>query len=148
MDEFLKVKEAEFERYGHNFSVIMFDLDHFKAVNDSYGHEAGDAVLYAFAKILKKEARSIDIVGRYGGEEFIALLGATDTVGGVKFAQKVREHVQRARFIYRGERIEITVSAGVSDRAKHSSLQFLINAADEYLYKAKNDGRNRVASKK
>jgi len=148
LEEFLKVKEAEFERYGHNFSIIMLDLDNFKQVNDSYGHEAGDAVLSAFAKILKKEARSVDIVGRYGGEEFIALLSETDTAGGVIFAEKVREHVERARFMYRGKRIEITVSAGVSERAKHSSLQNLINSADEYLYQAKKDGRNRVAFKK
>ncbi len=148
LDEFLKVKEAEYERYGHNFSIIMFDLDHFKVVNDEYGHEAGDAVLGAFAKILKKEARSVDIVGRYGGEEFIALLSETDAAGGVAFAQKVREHVQRARFMYRGKRIEITVSAGVSERAKHTSLQNLINSADEYLYQAKKEGRNRVAFKK
>ncbi|MCK9491482.1 MAG: diguanylate cyclase [Sulfurimonas sp.] len=148
LDELLKVKEAEFERYGHNFSIIMFDLDHFKDVNDNYGHEAGDAVLGAFAKILKKEVRSVDIVGRYGGEEFIALLSETDTAGGVVFAQKIREHVQRARFMYRGKRIEVTVSAGVSERVNHTSLQNLINSADEYLYQAKKDGRNRVASKK
>ena len=148
LDEFLKVKEAEYERYGHNFSVIMFDLDHFKEVNDNYGHDAGDAVLGAFAKILKKEARSVDIVGRFGGEEFIALLSETDTAGGVIFAKKIKEHVERARFMYRGKRIEVTVSAGVSERAKHLSLQNLINSADEYLYQAKKDGRNRVAFKK
>lgn len=148
LDEFLKVKESEFERYGHNFSIIMFDLDHFKSVNDTYGHEAGDAVLGAFAKILKKAVRNLDIVGRYGGEEFMAILSETDTEGGVNFAQKVREHVQKARFMYRGKRIEVTVSAGVSERVKHTSLQNLINSADEYLYQAKKDGRNRVAFKK
>lgn len=148
LDEFLKVKEAEFERYGHNYSLIIFDLDHFKMVNDTYGHDAGDAVLGAFAKILKKAARSVDVVGRFGGEEFMALLSETDTAGGVVFAEKVREHVQRARFMYRGKRIEVTVSAGVSERAKHTSLQNLINSADEHLYQAKKDGRNRVAYKK
>jgi len=148
IDEFLKVKEAEFERYGHNFSIIMFDLDHFKDVNDNYGHEAGDAVLGAFAKILKKEARSVDIVGRFGGEEFIAILSETDTAGGAAFAQKVRGHVERARFMYRGKRIEITVSAGVSERIQHTSFQNLINSADEYLYQAKKNGRNRVEFKK
>ncbi|EQB39881.1 diguanylate cyclase [Sulfurimonas hongkongensis] len=148
LDEFLKIKEGEFERYGHNFSIVMFDLDHFKDVNDNFGHEAGDAILSAFAKILKKEARSVDIVGRFGGEEFIALLSETDTAGGVVFAQKIRKHVQDARFMYRGKRIEITVSAGVSERVKHTSLQNLINSADEYLYQAKKEGRNRVAYKK
>jgi diguanylate cyclase (GGDEF)-like protein len=148
LDEFLEVKEAEFERHGHNFSVIMFDLDKFKDVNDNFGHDAGDAVLSAFAKILKKEARTEDVVGRFGGEEFMAILSETDTKGGVIFAQKVRKHVEKARFMYKGERIAVTVSCGVSERKLHSSLQSSINSADEYLYTAKNSGRNQVAYKK
>ncbi|MDD2790842.1 MAG: diguanylate cyclase [Sulfurimonas sp.] len=147
LDEFFALKEAEYERYGRNFSIVMFDLDHFKNVNDTYGHEAGDAVLTAFAQILRNEARSVDVVGRYGGEEFIAMLSETDTDGGVIFAEKVRKHVEKARFMYKGARIEVTVSSGVSERKKHVSLKALINSADEYLYKAKKDGRNRVAYK-
>ncbi len=148
LDEFVEIKEAEFKRYGRNFSVVMFDLDHFKLVNDNFGHEAGDAVLVAFAKILKKECRTVDIVGRFGGEEFLAILGETDTTGGAKFAEKVRKHVQKARFMYRGERIKVTVSSGVSERKKHVSLQATLNSADEYLYQAKNSGRNCVGFKK
>lgn len=147
LDEFLAIKEAEYERYGHNFSIVLFDLDHFKAVNDDFGHDAGDAILTAFAKILKKEARSVDIVGRYGGEEFLAILSETTTKGGVIFAQKVRKHVEAARFMYKGDRIDVTVSSGVSERAKHTSVKNVINSADEYLYKAKKDGRNQVAYK-
>jgi diguanylate cyclase (GGDEF)-like protein len=147
LDEFLNIKEAEFERYGRNYSIVMFDLDHFKAVNDTHGHDAGDAVLSAFAKILKKEARSVDVVGRFGGEEFLALLSDTDLDGGVIFAEKVRKHVQEARFMYKGKRIDVTVSCGVSERKKHASLKNVINSADEYLYKAKTSGRNQVAYK-
>jgi len=147
LDEFMDIKEAEFKRYGRNFSVIMFDLDHFKVVNDNFGHEAGDAVLSAFAKILKKEARAVDVVGRFGGEEFMALLSETDTKGGVVFAQKVRKHVQKARFMYKGKRIKVTVSCGVSERKKHVSVKATVNSADEYLYKAKREGRNQVAYK-
>ncbi len=148
LDEFLKVKEAEYKRYGRNYSIVMFDLDKFKSVNDTYGHEAGDAVLAAFAKILKKDSREVDIVGRFGGEEFLALLSDTDLKGGIIFAQKVREHVQKARFIYKGKRINVTVSCGVSERAQHISLEATINSADEYLYLAKKNGRNRVEYKK
>jgi diguanylate cyclase (GGDEF)-like protein len=148
LDEFISIKEAEFERYGHNFSVMILDLDKFKDVNDNYGHDAGDAVLVAFAKILKKEARTVDIVGRFGGEEFMVILSETDTKGGVIFAEKVREHVQNARFMYKGERIAVTVSSGVSERKMHTSVQSTINSADEYLYQAKNNGRNQVAYKK
>ena len=147
LDELMGVKEAEFERYERNFSVVMLDIDFFKKVNDEYGHDAGDAVLTAFGKILKNEARTVDIVGRFGGEEFMAILSETDTRGGVIFAEKVRKKVQKARFMYKGERIEVTVSCGVSERKKHSSLKNVINSADEYLYKAKKDGRNQVAYK-
>ena len=147
LDEFLVIKEAEFERYGHNFSVVMFDLDYFKLVNDNYGHDAGDAVLAAFAKILKQEARAVDIVGRFGGEEFMAVLSETETKGAAVFAEKVRKHVQKARFMYKGKRIKLTVSCGVSERKKHVTLENVLNASDEYLYKAKEAGRNRVAYK-
>jgi len=147
LDQFFAIKEAEYSRYSRNYSVVMFDLDHFKNVNDNFGHDAGDAVLSAFAKILKKEARTVDVVGRFGGEEFMALLSDTDTEGGVTFAQKVRKHVQKARFMYKGERITVTVSCGVSEREKQISLEAVLNTADENLYKAKEGGRNRVAFK-
>ena len=142
------IKEAEFERYGHNFSIVMFDIDHFKSVNDTYGHNAGDLILSAFAKIMKKEARTVDIIGRFGGEEFMAILSETDSKGGSVFAEKVRKHVEKAKFMYKKQRIAVTVSAGVSERAKHSNLKAVVNSADEYMYKAKNSGRNQVAYKK
>ncbi|WP_457747323.1 GGDEF domain-containing protein [Sulfurimonas sp.] len=148
LDEFLELKEAEYKRYGRNYSIVMFDLDNFKDVNDTFGHEAGDAILSAYGKILKNEARSVDVVGRFGGEEFLALLSDTDTEGGVIFAQKVRKHVQNAKFMYKGKRISITVSAGVSERKKHVSMEATVNSADEYLYIAKKNGRNRVEYKK
>ena len=148
LDEFMELKEAEYQRYDRNYAIVMFDLDHFKDVNDNFGHEAGDAVLSAFAKILKKEARSVDIVGRFGGEEFLALLSDTDIHGGVTFAKKVIKHVEKSRFMYKSNRIKVTVSAGVSERKKHISLQATINSADEYLYIAKKNGRNRVEYKK
>lgn len=144
LNEHLKIKEGEFERYGRGFCIIMFDIDHFKAVNDTFGHEAGDAVLSAFGKILKQLSRNVDIVGRYGGEEFMALLSDTDVKGAVIFAKKVNIQVQSTRFMYKGERIDVTVSAGVSDRSAYASIKATINAADEALYRAKRNGRNRV----
>jgi len=148
LDEFLDIKEAEFKRYKRNFSIIMFDIDYFKQVNDNFGHDAGDAVLFAFANILKKECRNVDVVGRFGGEEFLAILSETDTNGGVVFAQKVRKHVEKARFMYKGETINVTVSSGVSERSKHVSLNATVNSADEWLYQAKKNGRNKVEYKK
>ncbi len=146
LDDYMEIKENEYERYGRNFSVVMFDIDHFKKVNDTFGHEAGDAVLTAFAAILKKDCRTVDIVGRYGGEEFLAILSETDLEGGVIFAEKVRAHVEEAKFMYQNQRIQVTLSAGVSVRSKFPSQKAAINSADEKLYMAKQNGRNRVES--
>lgn len=144
IEEHLGLKEAEYERNGHSFCVAMLDLDHFKSVNDTYGHEAGDAVLIAFAKILKLEVRTSDTVGRYGGEEFLVILGETDLEGAKTFCEKVRAHVEQAHFMYQGERIGVSVSIGVAQRSDFPSLKALINGADERLYDAKRKGRNRV----
>jgi diguanylate cyclase (GGDEF)-like protein len=147
LDEFVNIKEAEFERYEKNFSIIFFDLDYFKSVNDTYGHDAGDAVLVAFANILKKDARSMDIIGRWGGEEFVAILSETDVEGAMAFAQKIRNRVKNARLMYQDRRIELTVSAGVSERRAHTSVQSTLKSADEALYKAKKNGRDRIETK-
>lgn len=144
IEEYLTIKEAEYERHGRIYSIAMLDLDHFKAINDTYGHEAGDAVLLAFAKILKEEARISDIVGRYGGEEFIVILGDTAIEGAKVFCEKVRTHVEEAHFLYQNERIDVRVSIGVTQRSDYPSLKALIKGADERLYDAKRKGRNRV----
>ncbi len=144
IDEQLKIKEGEFTRYGRNYSIVMFDLDHFKAVNDTHGHDAGDAVLVAFAKILKKMCRNVDVVGRYGGEEFIAILGDTNIDGALIFANKVRRQVENTKLMYRGERIKVTVSGGVAERQALQSTKATLHSADERLYDAKNGGRNRI----
>lgn len=144
IEEYLSVKEAEYERHGRSFCVAMLDLDHFKAVNDTYGHDAGDAVLFAFAKIIKEEARTSDIVGRYGGEEFLAILGDTELPGAKVFCEKVRNHVEQAHFMYQGQRISVSVSIGVAQRSDYPSMKALVNGADERLYDAKRKGRNRV----
>ena len=146
LDDYFDVKESEYTRYGRNYSVVMFDIDHFKKVNDNFGHDAGDAVLTAFAAILKKECRTVDVVGRYGGEEFLAILSETDMAGGMMFSQKVRKHVEEAKFMYQNQRINLTVSAGVSERRKFPSQKATLNSADEKLYLAKQNGRNRVES--
>jgi diguanylate cyclase len=146
IEEYLSIKEAEYERHGRSFCVVMLDLDYFKAVNDTYGHEAGDAVLIAFAKILKDEIRTSDIVGRYGGEEFLAILGDTDLNGAKIFCEKVRSHVEQAHFMYQAQRIVVTVSIGIAQRSDYPSLKAVVSGADEWLYSAKHKGRNRVES--
>ncbi|MFA6144913.1 MAG: GGDEF domain-containing protein [Sulfurimonas sp.] len=144
LEEFMAQKEADYERYGRNYCIVMFDLDYFKKVNDTYGHEAGDAVLRAFAQILKREGRTNDIIGRFGGEEFVALLGDTNMEGARNFANKVREHIQDARLMYQDTRIQLSVSAGLAPRDMYPSLGSTMVGADEKLYDAKKKGRNRV----
>lgn len=144
IEEYMTIKEAEYERHGHHYCIAMVDLDHFKKVNDTYGHEAGDAVLVAFSKILKDQARTTDIVGRYGGEEFLVILGDTNLDGAKVFCEKIRSHVEQARFMFQGERIDISVSIGVAERSAYPSLKATVGGADERLYDAKRKGRNRV----
>ncbi len=145
IEEFFVIKEGEYKRYNRSYSVVMFDLDYFKKVNDTFGHEAGDVVLKAFATILKKASRDVDVVGRFGGEEFIVLLSDTDKEGAFVYADKVRKHVQTAKFMYKDKRIPVTLSGGVAQRSDYPSMMDTIEAADKNLYKAKKNGRNQIA---
>ena len=146
LDEFLQIREGEFKRYEKPYSVVFFDIDLFKQVNDTYGHEAGDIVLKGFAKIFKEIARSVDIVGRYGGEEFIAILSETDHKGAMAFAEKVRKKLEVSRFVYQGNKIQVTISGGIAFREQYPSENMMMKAADERLYKAKKNGRNQIVS--
>jgi diguanylate cyclase (GGDEF)-like protein/PAS domain S-box-containing protein len=130
------------------FGVAIFDLDHFKSVNDSYGHLAGDEVLSAFAAILQQSARQNDIVGRFGGEEFIAFLPGADLAAAASFAERVRRTTESVEAIVAGEvPVRVTVSAGVSAIPSCAdSLQEAIRVADDRLYGAKHDGRNCVVA--
>ncbi|TMB37434.1 MAG: GGDEF domain-containing protein, partial [Deltaproteobacteria bacterium] len=128
-------------------SVLMLDLDHFKACNDTYGHDAGDRVLCAFVRILQEEARTSDSVIRYGGEEFLMLLPETDEQGAAAFAERIRSAVERRAFGESGlpAAISLRCSIGVSSMPSHGeSPGALILAADRALYLAKQQGRNRV----
>jgi diguanylate cyclase (GGDEF)-like protein len=135
------------DRTGERLTVAMFDLDRFKSVNDNYGHQAGDRVLEQFADILRETAREIDRLGRYGGEEFMALLPDTGIEDGVVFVERVRREVARQPFnIGRDQAISMTTSCGVATYP-HDLIQdpeTLVRLADEALYAAKAAGRNKV----
>ena len=135
------------ERTNDCMSVAMFDLDHFKAVNDTLGHQAGDRVLVALADILRETARDIDRLGRYGGEEFMALLPETCIEDATVFVERVRREVARRPFdIGRDEPLHMTLSAGVATYPHEMirDVETLVRLADEALYAAKAAGRNRV----
>jgi diguanylate cyclase (GGDEF)-like protein len=135
------------ERTNERISVAMFDLDRFKGVNDTYGHQAGDRVLEQMSAILRQTAREIDRLGRYGGEEFMALLPETDIEEATVFVERVRREVARHPFdIGKDEPLAMTISAGVATYP-HSLIdrpETLVRLADEALYAAKTGGRNRV----
>lgn len=145
-----EVVHEEYERArrtGEPLSVVMLDFDHFKRVNDAYGHQVGDRVLQEMAEILNKTAREIDKLGRYGGEEFIAVLPETDPENATVFAERVRERVERHPFaVGRADPLHLTVSAGTATYP-HPGVynpRTLVQRADQALYAAKESGRNRV----
>jgi two-component system cell cycle response regulator len=134
------------QRLSEPFSCVMCDLDHFKSVNDSHGHQAGDEVLKQLSSILKDEAREIDRVGRYGGEEFMLLLPGTVLDAAVTFSERVRKRIEGHTFSFPGGTLGRTASFGVSGwpHPKIRECDSLVRAADDALYVAKEMGRNRV----
>ena len=133
-------------RLHEPMACVMFDLDHFKAVNDTYGHQAGDEVLRQSAQILATCAREIDRVGRYGGEEFIVLLPGTVLDAAVTFAERVRQELEGHLFRFEGGSLRRTTSVGVAawPHPRLRDCEALVKAADDALYVAKETGRNRV----
>ena len=146
--EFMQQQIVQARRYNQPLSVLMLDLDHFKRVNDTYGHESGDLVLKLFALRLKETLRESDIAARYGGEEFVAVLPNTNLKGALELAEKIRLvtlDVNLAQFL--PDLPSISVSVGVASFPNHGrSVEQLQRAADAALYQAKQAGRNRVVS--
>lgn len=135
------------QRYGTAFSLISIDIDHFKEVNDTYGHLKGDEVLQVFARLLSARIRSTDLAARIGGEEFVVLLSETDARGARKLAESLRHQLENLRFESGdGRDFSVTMSAGVITRHSNSLVPFreLMVELDEMLYMAKRGGRNQV----
>ena len=147
---FLDRLDEEIERakhYNTNLSFIMLDIDYFKKCNDKYGHLVGDIALKEISKILQKSLREIDIIGRYGGEEFAIMLPDTSKEGAVIVGERIRESVEKSEINAYDEVINLTVSLGIATYPVDADeLSQLIDRADQMLYKAKEDGRNRVRS--
>ena len=140
-------REAELAtRHGTPLSVLMLDIDHFKHVNDTYGHLAGDSVLKDLAATIKKWSRGSDLCFRYGGEEFLLILDDTDTNQALKIAERIRENVERHTYLYKGKIIPVTVSIGTSTFKHSETLESFKDRADKALYQAKSNGRNQAVS--
>ncbi len=132
------------ERYNVTFSLILLDLDNFKEVNDSYGHLAGDFVLKNMAHLIGKTLRTIDIVGRYGGEEFIIILPQIDLENAYIVGERLRQAVEAEKFLYNDNVMQLTISLGVATYQSGRNAQSLIKIADDNLYRAKKEGKNRT----
>jgi diguanylate cyclase (GGDEF)-like protein len=142
----LNKQESIFNRYGTNYSIVFFDIDHFKNINDTYGHDAGDVILKSLGLLFKRYARDIDMIGRFGGEEFVAILPNTEKEGAYKFAEKLRQIIQKTKFMYKNTRINVTISGGVASRNETNSSDETLKLADKRLYLAKRSGRNKVCA--
>jgi diguanylate cyclase len=143
-DAKIKQEFASFKRYGSKSSMIMIDIDHFKMVNDTYGHRTGDGVLRVVAGIIKKEIRDIDSLARYGGEEFAVILPHTVLSPALEVAERLRAKVEESRFSYRGKQFSVTISLGVGEIREDDTLEAFIQRVDAALYAAKDAGRNQV----
>jgi len=140
--ELARKEENRYIRYGREYSIIILDIDNFKDVNDTYGHDVGDIVLKEIASKIKECVRYADILARFGGEEFILLLPETGIKGSSYVAEKIRKFISDDKLT--DLNLKITVSLGVASRDETNNLEETIKLADNRLYKAKNNGKNRV----
>ena len=143
--EFLDREMARCARYGRPLSLVMFDIDHFKKINDQHGHLTGDHVLKEIAKRLHARIRREELLARYGGEEFAAVLPETGKDGAMEFGEQIRQLVDREPFEFEGDSLPVTISVGVATLdGEPLDAPAFIRVADENLYKAKRGGRNKV----
>lgn len=142
--ERLEHEIGQWQQHGNTLMLAMLDLDHFKRINDNYGHLAGDKVLKIIASVLRKRLRGTDFIARFGGEEFVLLMPSTVPVNGLKLLETLRAAIEACPFHFRGEPVTITLSIGLAafKPGEHSDL--VLKRADQALYRAKNAGRNRV----
>jgi len=136
MDDTLITQVALMNRYGVRFSIVLFDIDHFKQVNDVQGHVYGDQMLSQLARMIDESVRETDVVARFGGEEFLVIMPETDLAGASRFADRLRERI--------GKEMPLTVSGGVAEGLDGDSPESLLVRADAALYGAKSGGRNCV----
>ncbi len=143
-DKEVKKFEESYVRENQDYAIVFFDLDHFKKVNDTHGHDCGDVVLKTFAQILLKLTRTTDIIGRYGGEEFVGVIKYNTEDELTKYLKRVKLAISSNKFIYKDLKLSITFSAGVDIRSSHTSYDNILKTTDDLLYKAKENGRNQI----
>jgi diguanylate cyclase (GGDEF)-like protein len=146
-DERMEVEFRRWKRYGHSLCLAVIDIDHFKRINDTFGHSAGDRTLRVIAQSLRKTLRTTDFIARFGGEEFVVLIpeASINIIEGP--LNKVRESIKRIPFKFKDQNVQITISIGATVFNEGDSAQVVFDRADAALYEAKNSGRDRVVLK-
>jgi len=144
ISDILKVQKGMADRGGHDFVLCYLDLDHFKNVNDTYGHSAGDEVLKVYAEIAKSHVRSIDYCARFGGEEFVVVLVKTEINGACNVAERIRKSIEEYNYQTIAPGLKVTVSIGMAQYQPFERVEDTLARSDNALYRAKNGGRNRV----
>jgi diguanylate cyclase len=142
--ERLEHEIGQWQQHGNTLLLAMLDLDHFKRINDNYGHLAGDKVLKIIANVLRKRLRGTDFIARFGGEEFVLLMPATAPMVGAKLLEILRAAIEACPFHFKGERVTITISMGLTAFRPGEHSDLVLKRADQALYRAKNAGRNRI----
>lgn len=136
--------ESAYNGLDTNYALIFFDIDHFECINDSYGYECGDTILSAFGEILNKKVREYDLVGRYSGAKFIAIIYFRQNDELLEFLKDIKTVINENSFMYENQRLKITFSSGVAIRSNHPSYEDALQNAIKLLYKAKDTGRNKI----
>ena len=144
LDEALENEFLRAKRYGRPLSIAILDADHFKKVNDTHGHIVGDFVLKKLATLFQQNIRREELLGRYGGEEFVVVMPEVDSSGAFQLAEKLRKTVESTVFKSGEAELPITISVGVATLGAEESVKAFLDTADQALYKSKEDGRNRV----
>lgn len=144
IDTLLAQEFERSKRFNHPFSIAIIDIDHFKKINDTFSHQVGDEVLRTVAQIFKNNLRSMDLVGRYGGEEFVIGLLETSLMRAIPIAEKLRRAVEEFNWSVVQPNLQVTISIGLAENAKMPSHEKVIAEADRKLYEAKRAGRNLV----
>jgi len=149
MERRLQIAILEFQQHGTPFGILFMDIDHFKLINDTYGHEAGDKVLRMVTATLHRNLRTEDTIARWGGEEFVALLGGLNSSSLGRMAEKMRTLIEHSTLWMRGKNVGVTISIGMTlIQPTDSTIQSIINRADHNMYKSKQNGANRITGDK
>ncbi|HSX50000.1 MAG TPA: GGDEF domain-containing protein, partial [Cellvibrio sp.] len=137
------IEVQRWQRYGRPLTIAIFDIDHFKNINDTYGHQTGDRVIKVIGRSIANRLREVDFFCRYGGEEFVALMPETDSETALAVLEKVRSVIASASFNYKEQSMSITLSVGLTEFKTNDDLESAFERADQALYSAKSSGRNR-----